>query len=321
MAEVLCLRPKADFEAVGVTPPEGLSVEYRGPNDDDIADLLKNAQALVIPAVGPKIPSEMLRGTALKLVQVTGAGLDRVEQSVLAEEGIALANVPGGSNAALAEYVVANALSLLRGFHGAGVALRAGDYAAHRKRMVDAVLRGLGGLTVGIVGMGTIGRAVAERCRAMGAEIAYFDTAEPDGVDGQAMELDTLMSEADVVTLHVPLLDATRGLIDARRLALMKPGAVLINAARGGVVDEGALADALMEGRIGGAAVDVYETEPPDADNPLLSVAGEAASRLILTPHIAGVSLQASRYLFEEAWRNVVRVLIYGERPKNRVQV
>ena len=155
----------------------------------------------------------------------------------------------------------------------------------------------------------------------MGAEIAYFDTAEPDGVDGQAMELDTLMSEADVVTLHVPLLDATRGLIDARRLALMKPGAVLINAARGGVVDEGALADALMEGRIGGAAVDVYETEPPDADNPLLSVAGEAASRLILTPHIAGVSLQASRYLFEEAWRNVVRVLIYGERPKNRVQV
>ena len=319
MADVLCLRPEADFLAVDIVPPEGLEIAYRAPGDADVSALMKVARALVIPAVGPRLDGALFRGTALRLVQVTGAGLDRVDRSVLAEEGIALANVPGGSNAALGEYVVANALSLLRGFGSAGAALRAGEYAAHRKRMVDAVLRGLGGLTVGIVGIGTIGQAVAERCRAMGAKIAFYDPAPPEGVAGERMELDALLAAADVVSLHLPLMDATRSLIDARRLGLMKPDAVLINAARGGIVDEAALADALREGRIAGAAVDVYGSEPPEAGNPLLALEGEAASRLILTPHIAGVSRQASQYLFAEAWANVVRVLIDGDAPKYRV--
>lgn len=318
MTDVLCLRPKADFLAVGITPPEGMDIAYRGPGDEDVPALIRGARALVIPAVGPALPGELFRGTSLQLVQVTGAGLDRLDRKVLAEEGIALANVPGGSNAALAEYVVANALSLLRGFHGASDPLRAGDYGVHRKRMVEAVLRGLGGLTVGVVGIGTIGQAVAERCRSMGAEIAYFDPAPPEGVAGRSMALDDLLAEADVVTLHLPLIEATRGLIDARRIGLMKERAVLINAARGGIVDEAALAVALREGRIAGAAVDVYETEPPDADNPLLALRGEGASRLILTPHIAGVSLQASQHLFREAWRNVSRVLIDGLEPEYR---
>lgn len=319
MPDVLCLRPKSDFLAVGINPPDALDIAYRAPGDGDVAEIIKAARALVIPAVGPALQGGLFRGTALKLVQVTGAGLDRLDRPVLAEEGIALANVPGGSNAALAEYVVANALSLLRGFHGAGGALRAGEYAAHRRRMVDAVLRGLGGLRVGVVGIGTIGQAVAERCRLMGAEIAYYDPAPPDGVAGTPMDLDDLVKEADVVSLHVPFGDATRGLIDARRLGLMKPDAVLINAARGGVVDEAALADALKEGRIAGAAVDVYASEPPDPDNPLLALRGDAAARLILTPHIAGVSLQASQHLFREAWRNVARVLIDGAAPRYRV--
>lgn len=319
MTDVLCLRPEADFHAVGVQPPAGLSIAYRGPADEDVKDLLAEARALVIPAVGPRLPGELFRGTGLKLVQVTGAGLDRLDLGVLAEEGIAVANVPGGSNAALAEYVVANALALLRGFHSAGGAIRAGHYAAHRKRMIEAVLRGLGGLTVGIVGIGTIGQAVAERCRQMGAEIAYYDPAPPEGAPGKRMELDALLAEADVVTLHLPLVEATRGLIDARRIALMKRDAVLVNAARGGIVDEAALARALGMGAIGGAAVDVYASEPPEEDNPLLALSGAAADRLILTPHIAGVSRQASQHLFNEAWRNVVRVLVDGEDPKFRV--
>ncbi|KPP83898.1 MAG: putative dehydrogenase [Rhodobacteraceae bacterium HLUCCA08] len=319
MADVVCLRPRADFEAVGITPPPELDIAYRAPEDDDVAELIRGARALVIPAVGPALPGDLFRGTALELVQVTGAGLDRLDRAVLAGEGIALANVPGGSNAALAEYVVVNALSLLRGFHGAGAALRAGDYAAHRKRMVDAVLRGLGGLVVGVVGIGTIGQAVAERCRQMGAEIAYFDPAPPDGAPGKRMDLDALLAASDVVTLHLPLIDATRGLIDARRIGLMKPGAVLINAARGGIVDEAALAKALEEERLAGAAVDVYATEPPGPDNPLLTLAGPAAQRLILTPHIAGVSLQASQHLFREAWDNVSSVLLGGAVPRNRV--
>lgn len=322
--DVVCLRPEADFLAVGVTPPADLSIAYRAPDDADVPALLKEATALVIPAVGPKLPPELFSGTALKLVQVTGAGLDRVDRDALSAAGIALANVPGGSNAALAEYVVANALSLRRGFNASTAAILAGDYAAHRKAMVGASLKGLGGLTVGLVGMGTIGLAVAGRCRDMGAEIAFHDPApradqaELDRLGARAMELDALMAEADVLTLHVPLIDATRNLVDARRLGLMKDDAVLINAARGGIVDEAALAAALEEGTIGGAAVDVYSTEPPEADNPLLNVSPRAATRLILTPHIAGVSRQASQYLFSQALENVGRVM-GGEAPRNTV--
>jgi phosphoglycerate dehydrogenase-like enzyme len=236
---------------------------------------------------------------------------------VLAEEGIPLANVAGGSNEALAEYCVATSLALLRGFAASTRPLRAGRYAVHRQAMIAAVHRGLGGLTVGLVGMGTIGLAVATAFRAMGAAVVYHDPAPPREalarLGARAMDLDALLAAADVVSLHVPLLPATVNLIDARRLSLMKPDAILINAARGGIVDEAALAAALEGGKLGGAAVDVYSTEPPATDNPLLGLSEAAAPRLILTPHIAGVSMQASWHLFREAWDNVVRVLIDGE--------
>ena len=119
--------------------------------------------------------------------------------------------------------------------------------------------------------------------------------------------------------MHVPLLPATQNLIGDRELARMKPGAVLIQASRGGIVDEAALAAHLASGHLGGAAVDVYSTEPPAADNPLLKLAGEAARRLLLTPHIAGVTRQASAFLFRSAWQNVERVLIQNQPPLNRV--
>jgi phosphoglycerate dehydrogenase-like enzyme len=121
------------------------------------------------------------------------------------------------------------------------------------------------------------------------------------------------------VTLHVPLIPATENLIDAIALARMKSGAVLINAARGGIVDEAALASAIERGALAGAAVDVYSAEPPDAMNPLLALAGPAADRLLLTPHIAGVTRQSWAGLFESAWGNVVRVVADGEVPLNRV--
>jgi phosphoglycerate dehydrogenase-like enzyme len=121
------------------------------------------------------------------------------------------------------------------------------------------------------------------------------------------------------VSLHVPLLPATRNLIGAAELAAMQPGAVLIQAARGGVVDEQALAEALRTGRLGGAAVDVYSAEPPPPDHPLLQLEGEAAERCLLTPHIAGVTRQSAAFLFRSAWQNVERVLVGGKLPLHRV--
>jgi phosphoglycerate dehydrogenase-like enzyme len=320
--DALCLRPEADFTRVGVAPPAGLAIAYRGPADPDVPALMREARALVIPAVGPALPASLFEGSAVRLVQVTGAGLDRLDRAALERLGIAVANVPGGSNSALAEYAVTAASLLLRRFAWADAELRRGHYAAFRQRMVGENLAGLDGLLVGVVGLGVIGLAVAEAFHRAGCRLCYFDPAPRDpaaaaALGAQPMTLEALLEAADVVTLHVPLLPATQGLIGDRELGAMKPGAVLVQASRGGIVDEAALARHLGLGRLGGAAVDVFSTEPPALDNPLFGLDGEAARRLLLTPHIAGVTRQASATLFRSAWANVERVL-GGEPPLHR---
>jgi len=321
---VLCLRPEADFARVDALPPAGLAVSYHKPDDAALPQLMKQARALVIPAVGPKLPAALFEGCGLALVQVTGAGLDRLDQAALTRLGIPVANVPGGSNGAVAEYAVTAASLLLRRLAWASAEIAKGNYAAFRARMVADNLAGLDGLLVGVVGFGTIGVAVARAFRAAGCRICFHDpalrdTAAAAALGAAAMTLDELLAAADVVTLHVPLIAATRGMIGDAELAAMKPGAVLVQAARGGIVDEAALARHLASGRLGGAAVDVYSTEPPAADNPLLTLTGEGARRLLLTPHIAGVTRQSSALLFRSAWQNVERVLARGEPPLHRV--
>lgn len=310
---VLCLRPEADFTRVGAAAPASLRVAYHGPADAQVAALMQQSDVLLIPAVGPKLAPELFESAKLKLVQVTGAGVDRLDQAALKRLGIPVANVPGGSNSAVAEYCVTVASSLLRRLAWADAEIKAGNYAKFRARMVADNLAGLEGLLVGLIGFGTIGRAVAQMFHGAGAKLCFFDPAPHDASLAQslgapAVSLDELLSSADVVSLHVPLLPTTQNLIAAKELARMKPGAILIQASRGGIVDEAALAASLSSGHLGGAAVDVYSTEPPTADNPLLRLGGEAASRLLLTPHIAGVSRQAWATLFRMAWQNVERV-------------
>lgn len=325
MSDVLCLRPESDFTRVGVTPPGRLKIAYMAPTDAAMPATLKAASALVIPAVGAKLPLDLFAGSALRLVQVTGAGVDRVDVGGLKALGIPVANVPGGSNDALAEYAVSCASVLLRRFTSSTAAIRRGDYATFRSRMLGDGVDGLEGLLVGIVGIGVIGRAVAMRFRQAGGRVAFYDPAPASAaaaaeLGAEALDLDELLARADIVSLHVPLLPATTNLIDARRLALMKPDAILIQASRGGVVNELALAEALEAGRLGGAAVDVYTSEPPTPDNPLLCLSAAAAERTILTPHIAGVTRQSWAYLFRTAWQNVMRVLIDDQPPEHVVQ-
>jgi phosphoglycerate dehydrogenase-like enzyme len=311
-ADVLCLRPEADFQRVGALPPEPLKVVYRAPSDADVEELMKEARALVIPAVGPKLPTALFENTTVKFIQVTGAGLDRLDLQFLKRRGLAVANVPGGRNEAVAEYAVTTTSALLRRFSWADAEIRKGNYRDFRARMIADSLQGLDGLTVGIVGFGIIGVAVASAFHKRGCLIFYHDPAPRDpriagAIGAKACSLEELVQLADVVSLHVPLLPQTTGMIGRRELAMMKPGAILIQASRGGVVDEAALAEALKEGRLGGAAVDVYSTEPPQADNPLLVLKGEAAHRVLFTPHIAGVTRQSTAFLCRAAWRNVER--------------
>jgi phosphoglycerate dehydrogenase-like enzyme len=323
--DVLCLRPKSDFERANALPAAPLTVAYHEPNDAEVIPLMKEARALVIPAVGPKLSPEIFENTTVKLVQVTGAGLDRLDLTLLKSMGVAVANVPGGSNSAIAEYAVSTASVLLRRFAWADAEIRAGKYEEFRARMVSDNLSGLDGLLVGVIGLGTIGLAVAQAFRRAGCRICYYDPAPrvaagPRAFDAESLSLDELLKSADVVTLHVPLLPETRGLIGARELQKIKPGAILIQASRGGIVDEVGLVQALTSGHLGGAAIDVYETEPPSLDNLLLSLTGEAARRVLFTPHIAGVTRQAAEYLFRTAWRNVGQFIFKNELPENRVQ-
>lgn len=322
--DVVCLRPEADFLRVGVKPPQTLKIVYRAPDDAELKGLLAAARALVIPAVGPKLSASLMEGSALKLVQVTGAGVDRLDEPALRRLGIPVANSPGGSNNAVAEYVVTAASMLLRRFAWSCEEVRTGRYKEFRAAMLAANLAGLHGMTVGIIGMGMIGLAVAKALRAYDCQIVYFDPSPRDAnaasqLGARSVTLDELLGRSDVVTIHVPLSPATQGMIGASQLAKMKKDSVLINAARGGIVDEAAVAEALRSGKLGGAAVDVYPLEPPEASNPLLSLRGEAAHRLLLTPHIAGVTRQAQAALFGEAWKNVERVLVQGLAPINRV--
>lgn len=322
--DVLCLRPEADFQRVGALPPPQLQVVYRGPGDDDLPLLMRRTRALVIPAVGPKLPAGLFKETTVKFVQVTGAGVDRLDLSLLKQLGIAVANVPGGSNEAVAEYAVTSASVLLRRFFRADAEIRRGQYRDFRARMIADSLQGLDGLTVGIVGFGAIGVAVASAFRKRGCAILFYDPAPRDPRAGEALEarpcsLDELLSSADVVSLHVPLLPQTTGLIGAGELARMKPGAVLIQASRGGVVDEAALAAVLQSGAIGGAAVDVYSTEPPESTNPLFALQGESAHRVLFTPHIAGVTRQSTAFLCRAAWQNIERFFSGTEAPRDIV--
>ncbi|MCC7080589.1 MAG: glycerate dehydrogenase [Burkholderiales bacterium] len=322
--DVICLRPLADFTRIGVHPPASLTIQYLRPDDPQLSARIARSSALVIPAVGPKLAGSLFEGSQLALVQVTGAGVDRLDEAALKRLRIPVANIPGGSNAAVAEYVVSAASNLLRRLAWADAEIKAGRYVEFRARMIADNLAGLEGLRVGIVGLGTIGLAVAQAFRAYGCTLAYHDPAPKEvraahALGMTAMDLDELLATSDVVTLHVPLLPSTKNLVGARELARMKPGAILVNAARGGIVDEAALVAALASGHLGGAAVDVYSTEPPGPDNALLAANGEAAHRLLLTPHIAGVSLQAWQLLFRSAWDNVERVVVRGEPAHHRV--
>ena len=321
MPSVLCLRPEADFTRVGVVPPASMDINYLAPDDAQMPALLKQAEALVIPAVGPKLPLHLFEDTPLRLVQVTGTGVDRVDADGLRALGIPLANVPGGSNEAIAEYAVACACVLLRRLTEASTEIRNGQYSAFRSSFIADNVDGLEGLLVGIVGLGVIGTAVARKFKQLGCRIAFFDPAPADpqaaiALEAEVLEMEDLFSRCDVVSVHVPLLATTTDLINADVLSKAKKGSVLIQASRGGVVNETALAEALESAHLAGAAIDVYSSEPPTPDNPLLTLSDAAAGRTILTPHIAGITRQSWALLFRTAWENVTRTVVQNQAPR-----
>lgn len=298
---------------------------FTGPGEVAAADLA-TARALVLASVGPRLDRDWLdRAGKLELVQFTGAGVDRIGDACAHRPGVAVANVPAANTREVAEYVLLAIGTLLRGIALADREIRAGRYSEVRARLTPAATRSIHSRTVGVIGVGQIGLAVARLLRAAGATVVYSDPAPPDPAAArqlglERLRLDDLLARCDVVTLHVPLLPATRGLLDEDRLRTMPRGALLINASRGGVVKEAALARALADGHLGGAAVDVYAEEPPGPGSPLFTLPPEAAERVLFTPHIAGVAYEAAYSLYTRAWANVSRVLVDGLPAEHQVR-
>jgi phosphoglycerate dehydrogenase-like enzyme len=320
---VVCLRPKRDFEDVGVEVPDDIDVTYFE-NESKLEEISPDVRCVVLPSAGAALPPEMFRrASGLELVQYTGAGIDRVSDTVIREVDCAVCNIPGASAPDVAAYVVVTVGVLLRKIMVGDQLVKAGKYVEARSAMTPAAVRGFRGLKVGIIGFGGIGYEVSKAFHALGARVSWFDpspAANDEAGTFERVTLEELLSHCEVITLHVPLMDATRGLIDAAALATVPTGAIVVNAARGGIVDEAALVQAVDSGHLGGVVLDVYSDEPLGADSPLLSLAARHGDRVIMTPHIAGVTPEASRVLFENAWDNIHAVLVESQAPRNRLR-
>ncbi|MFC7542761.1 hydroxyacid dehydrogenase [Siccirubricoccus deserti] len=227
----------------------------------------------------------------LRVLGRLGVGVYNIDLAACRARGVEVVPASGANAASVAEYAILAIGMLLRGAFQDTLAVASGEWPRDRLKRG----REMAGKTLGILGLGDIGRRVARLARAFDMQIIAHDPVLPLDHSGwsetatEQVSLDELFTRADALTLHVPLEPATRHIVSAARLALMKPNAVLVNASRGGVVDEAALATALRAGRLGGAALDVFEVEPLPIDSPLVGAPG-----LVLTPHIAGATIESN---------------------------
>ena len=258
----------------------------------ELGALLANAAAIIVRNRTQVDAKLLAAAPLLKVVGRLGVGLDNIDQPACAARGIEVIPATGANALAVAEYVIGTAMVLLRGVYFGTGTVAAGQWP--RAALSDGCE--MAGKTMGIVGFGGIGRLTGRLARALGMNTIGFDAQlAADAVVWSEEQtrpqpsLDALVAAADVVTLHVPLTPQTRNLVDAARLARCKPSAVLINTARGGVVDEAALAVALRAGKLGGAALDVFDHEPLPAGSTLAD-----CPNLILTPHVAGVTRESN---------------------------
>lgn len=273
---------------------------------DELLAGLADADALIVRNRTRVDAALLARAPKLRVVGRLGVGLDNIDVPACEARGIAVIPATGANALAVAEYVVCTVMLLLRGAYLSTAEVADGKWP----RAALGGGRETAGKTLGVVGFGGIGRLVAKLAQGLGMKVIATDPAiaadEPAWrASGVAYRgLDDLLAEADAVTLHVPLTRDTRHLLTAERLARMKPGAVLVNTARGGVIDEAALARALAGGHLGGAALDVFETEPLPAGSPLSGV-----PNLVLTPHIAGVTRESNERVSRVVAEKVAQAL------------
>jgi D-3-phosphoglycerate dehydrogenase len=282
-------------------------VSVAGKPREELDRALAGAHALIVRSETRVTADLLARAPHLRVVARAGTGVDTIDVHAATRRGIAVMNAPGANTVSAGEHALGLLLALVRRIPDAAAAMRRGDW--DRKRFEGTELRGK---TMGVVGLGRIGGHVAQLARAFGMNVVAHDPyllpERAAELQVRLLPLEDLLRSADVVTLHVALTDQTLHLINADRLRLMKPTAVLINTARGELVDEAALAEAVREARIAGAAIDVFAVEPLAADSPLRGL-----DRVILTPHLAASTAEAQERVAVEICAAVREALVAGD--------
>ncbi len=276
--------------------------EKIGLSPEELAGIIGEYDALLVRSQVKVTADIIAKATRLVVIGRAGVGVDNVDLEAATKAGIVVVNAPTGNTVSAAEQTVALMLALARKTAGADASMRKGEWK--RSAFTGVELRGR---TLGIVGLGKIGMAVADRARGLEMNVIGQDpfvTAEQAALHGVTLlDLDAVLERSDVITVHVPLNKSTKGIVNADNIGKLKPGVMLVNVARGGVYDEAVVAKALADGKIAGAAFDVYEQEPP-TDSPLLT-----APNTVLTPHLGASTAEAQVRVAEEACEQVIDVL------------
>lgn len=293
--------------------PEGFEVTFRRENEQ-VTQAVAEADFVLVATT--RLTEEAIgQASHLRLIQHQGVGYDNTDLAAARARGVPVAICPAGTSVGVAEHVFLLVLALYKRLLEADAALRRGEWLQWALRPGSYELAGK---TVGLVGLGRIGREVATRARAFAADVVYTDAAPPVAETERSLGVtfrpfDELLAASDVVSLHVPLTPLTRHLIGAAALEKMKPTAILINTARGPLVDESALVAALRAGRILGAGLDVFQREPPPSDHPLF-----ALPNVVVTPHIAAGTADALRAKMDACFANIRRAAA-GVEPADRI--
>jgi len=291
-------------KAIEVLKNAGFEVVYEEyPDEERLLELAKDVDAIIVRSK-PKVTRKVIENAPnLKVIGRAGVGLDNIDLDAAKERSIEVVNSPGASSRSVAELAMALMFNVTRKIAFADRKMREGVWA--KKQCMGFELEGK---TLGIVGFGRIGYNIAKIAKAMGMNLLLYDPypnfERAKEVGGKFVELEELLKESDVVTLHVPLLDSTYHLINEERLKLMKPTAILINAARGPIIDTNALVKALREGWIAGAGLDVFEEEPLPAGHELTKL-----DNVVLTPHIGASTVEAQMRAGVEVAEKVVKIL------------
>jgi D-3-phosphoglycerate dehydrogenase len=286
---------------------DGVELDYQpGLSEEDLAKAIKGAHGLIIRS-GSRVTARVIEAAdVLEAVGRAGIGVDNIDIKAASKRGIAVMNTPTGNSVTTAEHTISLMMSLARWIPSATASMKAGKW--EKKKFKG---RELASKTLGVIGLGTIGRIVASRAIALTMNVIAFDpvlTADRAAELGvELVQLDEIWKNADVITVHTPLTPKTEGLVNDDVVAKLKDGVMLINCARGGIYDEAAVLRGLDSGKIGGAAFDVYPTEPPPADSPLL-----AHDRVVCTPHLGASTHEAQERVAVEIAQQVIDFLDSG---------